>query len=286
MVTRFIEKNKATQVNADRIGVQILAPISGITAEYSAYTATLSLQYIDGDLQYGRMFVSNSGGDIFYDTLVTEEISETTYYIHKIIGSDTAYYCTKTAAELVQGDPIYVYESDELVQFDTVNYLLSLGGEGLQNGSDSIVVSNTTYTIFNYPEGSTNKFVKDGSDNVSGWISNISVDTSSETFSKESSSSIEGKTEWSVDGVSVWTDSDEPEVGDVVYTSESDLDWNKTAVSEVIREGELGCQVSYSIKGDSFTDVDPVLTEENNVIGNIPRYVYLKFSQDVYITEE
>ena len=285
MVTRFIEKNKATQVNADRIGVQILAPVSGITAEYSAYTATLSLIYVDGETQYGRMFVDNSG-NIYYNTLVTEVISETTYYIHKIFGSDTAYYCTKTTADLLQDDPIYVYEDDALVQFDTVNYLLSLSGEGLQSGSDSVVVSGTTYTIFNYPENSTNKFVKDGSDNVSGWISDISVDTSSVTFSKESTSSIEGKTEWSADGVSVWTDVDEPEEGDVVYTSESDLDWNKTAVSEVIREGELGCQVSYSIKGDSFTDVDPVLTEENNVIGNIPRYVYLKFSQDVYITEE
>lgn len=285
MATRFIEKNKATQVNADKIGVQIVAPVSGITAEYSVYTATLALRYVDGDAQYGRMFVDNSG-NIYYNTLVTEVISDTTYYIHHIFGSDTAYYCTKTTADLVQGDTIYVYEDDALVQFDTVNYLLSLSGEGLQTGSDSVVVSDTTYTIFNYPEGSTNKFVKDGSDNVSGWISDISEDTSSVTFSKESSSSIEGKTEWSADGVSVWTDSDEPEEGDIVYTSESDLDWNKTAVSEVIREGEFGCQVSYSIKGDSFTDVDPVLTDENNVIGNIPRYIYLKFSQDVYITEE
>lgn len=55
---------------------------------------------------------------------------------------------------------------------------------------------------------------------------------------------------------------------------------------QVVAEGEISCQVSYSVKGDNFTDVDPVLTEENNVICNIPRYVYLKFSQDVEITEE
>ena len=35
-----------------------------------------------------------------------------------------------------------------------------------------------------------------------------------------------------------------------------------------------------------FTDVDTVLTDDNNVIANIPRYMYLKFSQDVVITEE
>lgn len=285
MVTRFIEKNKPTQVNSDKIGVQVVAPVSGISADYKTYTATLALRYTEGETQYGRMFVSNSE-DIFYNTLVTEVISERTYYIHHMFGSDTAYYCTKTAAELVQGDIIYVYEDDELVQFDTVDHLLSLSGEAVQTGSDSFNLSDTTYTSFVYPEGSTNMFVKDGSDNILGWISSITDSTSSLTFEKESTSSVENKTEWSVDGISVWTDSDDPKEGDVVYTSESDLDWNKTAVSEVIREGEIGCQVSYSIKGDSFTDVDPVLTEENNVICNIPRYVYLKFSQDVYITEE
>ena len=47
--------------------------------------------------------------------------------------------------------------------------------------------------------------------------------------------------------------------------------------------------VTYEYKtkdGKVFTDVDPVLTDDNNVIANIPRYVYLKFSQDVVITVE
>ena len=46
------------------------------------------------------------------------------------------------------------------------------------------------------------------------------------------------------------------------------------------------CTVSYSVDGRVFTAVDPVLTDDNNVIANIPRYVYLKFSQDVVITVE
>ena len=46
------------------------------------------------------------------------------------------------------------------------------------------------------------------------------------------------------------------------------------------------CTVSYSVDGDTYTAVDPVLTDDNNVIANIPRYVYLKFSQDVFITVE
>ena len=62
---------------------------------------------------------------------------------------------------------------------------------------------------------------------------------------------------------------------------------NLIGVKVLPGEGELiNCVVSYSVDGKVFTDVDPVLTDDNNVIANIPRYVYLKFSQDVVITEE
>ena len=62
---------------------------------------------------------------------------------------------------------------------------------------------------------------------------------------------------------------------------------NLIGVKVLPGEGEsANCTVSYSVDGKVFTDVDTVLTDSNNVIANIPRYVYLKFSQDVVITEE
>ena len=62
---------------------------------------------------------------------------------------------------------------------------------------------------------------------------------------------------------------------------------NLIGVKVLPGEGEgVNCVVSYSVDGKVFTNVDPVLTEDNNVISNIPRYMYLKFSQDVVITEE
>ena len=62
---------------------------------------------------------------------------------------------------------------------------------------------------------------------------------------------------------------------------------NLIGVKVLPGDGEgIDCVVSYSVDGKVFTDVDPVLTEDNNVIANIPKYVYLKFSQDVAITEE
>ena len=62
---------------------------------------------------------------------------------------------------------------------------------------------------------------------------------------------------------------------------------NLIGVKVLPGEGEgINCVVSYSVDGDTYTAVDPVLTDDNNVIANIPRYVYLKFSQDVIITVE
>ena len=62
---------------------------------------------------------------------------------------------------------------------------------------------------------------------------------------------------------------------------------NLIGVKVLPGDGEgINCVVSYSVDGKVFTDVDTVLTDDNNVIGNIPRYVYLTFSQDVVITVE
>ena len=62
---------------------------------------------------------------------------------------------------------------------------------------------------------------------------------------------------------------------------------NLIGVKVLPGEGEgINCVVSYSVDGKVFTDVDTILTDDNNVIANIPRYVYLKFSQDVVITVE
>lgn len=50
--------------------------------------------------------------------------------------------------------------------------------------------------------------------------------------------------------------------------------------------GSVDCKLSYSVDGSTWTDWPENMTDDNNVISNIPRYMYLKFSQDVIITEE
>lgn len=55
---------------------------------------------------------------------------------------------------------------------------------------------------------------------------------------------------------------------------------------QIVSEETPNCTVSFSVDGTDWTDHETVLTDVNNVIGSIPRYVYLKFSQDVNITVE
>lgn len=61
----------------------------------------------------------------------------------------------------------------------------------------------------------------------------------------------------------------------------------KSAIIGVEIAGETyNCEVSFSVEGTEFTKIGENLNEKNNVICNIPKSVYLKFSQDVIICEE
>lgn len=61
---------------------------------------------------------------------------------------------------------------------------------------------------------------------------------------------------------------------------------NSEKVGVLVKGSEINCTVSYSVDGNTWTQHPTTLTDSNNVISNIPRYMYLKFSQDVVITEE
>lgn len=61
---------------------------------------------------------------------------------------------------------------------------------------------------------------------------------------------------------------------------------NSDKVGVLVKGSDINCTVSYSVDGNTWTQHPTTLTDSNNVISNIPRYMYLKFSQDVVITEE
>ena len=61
---------------------------------------------------------------------------------------------------------------------------------------------------------------------------------------------------------------------------------NADKIGVLVIGDKPSCIVSYSVDGNTWTQHPTILTDSNNVIVNIPRYVYLKFSQDVVITVE
>lgn len=92
----------------------------------------------------------------------------------------------------------------------------------------------------------------------------------------------------------LYTTTDSPAVGDsALFTSvQGQEDYNVQTIKAIdttetpAPEVPIDCTLSYSVDGETWTDWPENMTDSNNVISNIPRYMYLMFSQDVVITEE
>ena len=92
----------------------------------------------------------------------------------------------------------------------------------------------------------------------------------------------------------LYTTTDSPAVGDsALFTSvQGQEDYNVQTIKAIdttetpAPEVPIDCTLSYSVDGETWTDWPENMTDDNNVISNIPRYMYLMFSQDVVITEE
>ena len=90
----------------------------------------------------------------------------------------------------------------------------------------------------------------------------------------------------------LYTPTDSPAVGDSALFTLNDLDYNPQTIKSIDTTETPGvtdpvnCKLSYSVDGSTWTDWPENITDDNNVISNIPRYMYLKFSQDVVITVE
>lgn len=310
MVTRDIKAGTPTQVNSDKIGVQIVPAVYGFLADITTDKVLTTLRYQKGEDIFGRMF-QDSLDNVFYNTLETVSISETTYYIHRIIvdQTETNYYCTKTASELVSSDPVYVIENGSLVSFSTFDHLLTFEGEGTMLTPHSADFSGTEYDIMQVQEGETITLFVDYWDDVQekpviiGWVRTVTpVVEEDKGFFKD-----ETQPYWPDAPLFQWTDGKEtptlvwtewtnrPDVGYKVITDLNYPSWHPSEVKSVDYSSESDpCTVSYSVTGEKldesgaevWTDCDTQLTDRNNVICNIPRYLYLKFSQDVTITEE
>ena len=297
MVTRNIVKNTPTQVNSHLIGVRNLPDVTNVKFDIHYKTA----RTIYGDVYYinNKPYKWRSGyykyeGEkycrVLYAVGVGEEPGELQYYYKDTSGSSDPAVINQSRPEVGtqmyvrKGQyPDYTMEDAGVVCTGTANltmqvfavsgpesggYLPLQGGYQLNMATGEIDFNGEILYV-GYLGDSMKKDLIGIFDRVEGnkYFYNVAENT-----------------ELHLHSMTVYTEG-RPKVGSEVHTDDIYI-IGPSYVSGVTEEAISDCVVSYSVDGKVFTDVKTALTDDNNVIANIPKYVYLKFSQDVAITEE
>lgn len=325
-MTRFLEADKKYQVNSNLIGVQVRPfsqeVVNGITVNYRYniinVVSCVSESEKDGSYRpdpegdYACFVVR--GEDVengqyyeiyFYDGQTRTDVNGVEY-----MGAKRPPYADKELWVLTtnQGDSLYDLNWDE-----TLQGWVATGRDDVF-WSDMIInelycqVNTNQYTDMNSGIGSFVQALnpemelffdsKYGIRYTSGWNSG------NKYFSKTNQIDVENnKTYYYWDGtgsgfpiyapgktgVGTNVSWENVNVGDTVVFRIVNENYNRMTVKSVDREtvvDPINCKVEYSVDGETWTAWPDNLTDENNVIANIPRYMYLKFGQDVEITEE
>ena len=294
MVTRNIVKNTPTQVNSHLIGVRKLPDVTNV--KFDMYYKTARTVY--GDVYYinNKPYEWRPGdflyeGERYYEVRyavgVGEDPDEVSYYYKDTSdGTNPAVPSRPEAGTqmyLKKGQyPDFTMEAAGVVCTGTANLTEQ---DFVVSGPESggYLPLNGGYQL----NMATGEIDFNGEILYVGYVGNTSTENLIGVFDR-----VEGNKYFynvaentPLPPMTVYTEG-RPEVGSEVHTPD-DIYIERTSYVSGVTEGAISdCVVSYSVDGKVFTDVDPVLTEDNNVIANIPRYVYLKFSQDVAITEE
>lgn len=303
MFTRKINKDTATQLNTDKIGVLVhpsenppIVTVDDIVVDYSYQTIAVTNNYNNS------IIITENNDYAYHYNGSSEEISGQMYYRWDLIGSSSLWGDVLWGTELSinPGDLLYVKsgtpEDPHMIQVTNIASIFNINGTFIRNDENIYYNSNIsgTYVV-------NGDFLCDSSTgNKVGYCPGglNTVVAEDMTFVKGSTSS-DYQTWTNGDLVSsgfgtrvLYTATDSPAVGDAALFTLNNLDYNVQTIKAIdttetpVDPDPVECTVSYSIDGKTWTDVDTVLTDDNNVICNIPKYVYLKFSQDVEITEE
>ena len=295
MVTRYIEANNPTQVNSENIGVQINPGAGKITFDYKRY-----LVFSKNQERGGYPYFVGSDGVVYYITADTVVVNDTTYYKVLTDNQDpqTEAYVTSAPRSVAPDDIIYSISGEpgeeEVTSIGTVSYLFSLYGTlTLVDEAEGLLYFEQTSTyyklngdyIYNIPDDPSETPV------IVGRFRSLSLITTSNVAG--TTPYVDGdKCNWHTTTYPAewifYTSSMHPVEGDTVYVQyvEGKQVFDLSEVTAVEGGSDYNTTVSYSVTGQGWTTHSTTLTDENNVICNIPRYMYLKFSQDVKITEE
>ena len=323
MVTKNIKANTATQVNSNLIGVLVnpntnppIVTVDDIVVDYT-YTTFVVSNVVPNPIAPGEYLEAITGSDnnVYFALGDFREINGDEYAAYVLwpteSWSDSDVFWSKDLTE-----PPFVEIGSSLFNIDFTDEAnpvitdtgITIGATFLDfdNGENNDIpfIQNTPNNLYNPSYSSTYRV--DGNfliDVQSGYkvgyvMSGPTVVTEQNVkFTKGGRSGIYYVWQ-NNDGMFgsrlLYTTTDSPAVGDsALFTSvQGQEDYNVQTIKAIdttetpAPEVPIDCTLSYSVDGETWTDWPENMTDDNNVISNIPRYMYLKFSQDVVITEE
>lgn len=300
MVTRNIKANTATQVNANLIGVQVRPDVVPPTYEVSELTANVQVNEVEcTNMMNGlpMLYVNfGSGDEIWGYTGNQEEYNGTVYNVWScIMGNNPETYYTDSNVDITDETEFYEYDSNPdhppMKSIGNSQYMLSYSGVLYRFDPNDYPYAPESEDTYDLAAG----FVLDkDSGQYVGKV--VSDSLGNKEFACTYEAEEGGYTYWKLDykvKIYLFSTVRNPEVGYNLISNNAGTELYTSPVLTVTEKEvdpgytkDVDCALSYSVDGETWTEWPDHMTDANNVISNIPRYMYLKFSQDVVITEE
>ena len=300
-MTRKINKNTGSQVNGRTIGVLVhpdyhpaVYRVDEIVLDFAYQTVTVSPYLPD----HSVTALETATGAVYYYGQVSMIVDDVDYYkFEKYDGEEgdpDELWSDVDDQTVEEGSTLYVYDGVSMVSFTTVNSIFS--------ANTDFMVTETQYGpcfALGYPDAMIEgSYMLDYLGKKIGYISGENFVTDTDVHFEKSTYAV--NQDWENDSyidtydtiIRLRTTEIDPAVGSKAYWIIGE-DYGEQTIKSLVTTDEpayydaVNCVVSYSVDGSTFTELsDEAMTDDNNVITNIPKYLYLSFSQDVEITEE
>ena len=314
-MTRFLEKEQKTQVNSNLIGVQVRPEVVPPTYEVSELTANILMDLFGcanmlNDLP--MLYVNSGNGDEIWAYQGTqEEYDGTVYNVWSCaMGNNPGVnFLTISTDTITDSTQFYIHpgapDAPPVIQGPRSDYMLTYEGSLCHfDPNGYYYVYDGTY-VGTYLNGNAQCELVDGFFKSRETGQYLGAYTGNELYTDEGVSCVFGGqygeyTLWMPDysfqiaaPAYLFSTIRNPYVGyNLISNDQGGASYASPVTSVTEKEVDPGyteqvdCMVEYSVDGETWTAWPENLTDDNNVIANIPRYMYLRFYQDVEITEE
>ena len=311
-MTRFLERDKRTQVNSNLIGVQVRPQVVPPIYEVNALTANVGMNVFEctSTSNFLPMLYVNSGSgdEIWAYTGTQEEYNGTVYNVWScVMGSEQGVnFLTDSNDSITDQTQFYVHldepDAPPVKPTFVSEYMLNYGGDlyHFDPNADYWYVTDDSFVQSVLGGDATcdlvdGFFISKGNGRYLGQFTGT-ITYNNEDFYFEYYGDDNGYSMWRLDyygEIYLYSSIRDPYIGYNLVSNNVGTEAYTSRVTMVFKKEvdpgyteDIDCKVEYSVDGETWTACEENLTDDNNVIANIPRYMYLKFGQDVEITEE